>query len=775
MSKEEVNNTGEGNCMYYAYSISLMYFLLKKRNQKLTETIFARLELSEKQQKQLIELLSDPTLSRFSSAQITHIIEPILGSATRRIASLQVKEELLQRPLRSSLLSVINYELTNLFRSELKKHALLTLTEDDSEKNAQLKLLYSAFNDEIGIPSLSEAEAYSQAELYKVFKVASFEQHVKKHYENILTTYHSEWRNQLENIYQNKLISLKRSVEEDYNEQQQFIKQLLADQQLNFLEVIKKFEPEWNSALKEIYETSDRTTSLQELAKKTHIQYQFLQTLLPKNKIQFQQAIHQFPQEWESYVNTLELEGVFTQDEIINNDHYQRQFLKRVQEKSTLTFKEVISSHEELWSLWVEKIYKEKQSSISKEALNNDPFYHKEFISTLLYGTALDFFTANNNTNIDKYVAHLNTDFQWGSEETLILLHDYLQGPRELADGPDKIKIEYDNEILLAIYKNGEPSSGSQLRYPDMILNNISNVHWISLVETDNVAEQLKKDYLTLCGFNYYLQRLEEKSNTLKKKSTTASDEAQRILQQLHNIKTQFTNPESTMTTEEFSKKCQDIIRKAPKEHLQQHRGIGKILNKLLNILIFIANTGINIRNLFYGKYELIDSNPIKTESIQYINSIEHSLQALKTIRLRDTKKLLASSNQNQSTALAKNEHKGLFKHNPKETEKKLLLNCFRSLNENSVKSLEGSTDINCDAKINNKDVFLIQNILETLEIQSYTKRLDHLTTAIALETRLDSLAIKLDEYYNTTDFSNTLKEKVHREIESQAGPYYLM
>lgn len=42
-----VDNSGKGNCLYYAYSISLMYYLRAKNNVKITEDIFNKLGLKE--------------------------------------------------------------------------------------------------------------------------------------------------------------------------------------------------------------------------------------------------------------------------------------------------------------------------------------------------------------------------------------------------------------------------------------------------------------------------------------------------------------------------------------------------------------------------------------------------------------------------------------------------------------------------------------------------------------------------------------------------------
>ena len=531
MTREKIDNSGEGNCMYYAYGISLMYYLLKKRDVETAERIFNTLELSKSQKEQLHALLNDPKINRFSRAQRVDIIEPILGVATRKLASLQVKEELIKKPGSSSLLAAISYGMTYLFRLELEKNALLASEKNEEEyiRLQSLALLLEESN--FDLPNFTEAE------VYKVFNIkkpnSELYQHIVQHYQSIIDRYISEWPKHLEKIYQDKLQGVKRVVGESYLDRFKFIKELLDNKKLDFPLVIKKFQSEWEQVLEQAYEVSDKKLSKDEFASNPELRLKFLQKLVPKDKLQikpavkqfpleweayvervyqeqiiikeeikaeikgnpllqqlflnnisaleslsFTNALEQFPLEWEAYVEGLYQEQIFTKEEIKQNDHYQRQFCKNITDKTTLNFAEVISTHEDTWAEWIEKSYEKKKTTVSKEELNEDPFYHSQFFISLIHETSLAFFTANDNANINKYVAHLNTDTRWGSEETLVLLHSSLQSPQEQHVDA---KIQ---EISLAIYANGVPSSGSQRRRPNMILDNLGKWHWVSVLET---------------------------------------------------------------------------------------------------------------------------------------------------------------------------------------------------------------------------------------------------------------------------------------------------
>ena len=129
MSGLEINNSSDGNCMYYAYSISLMYFLRAKNNIEITEDIFNKLNLKEEHKILLRNLLSIDADTEFSREEIKTIIEPVLGSATRNLAAERTKTEFLTKPDDTSLFTAINYGLEFVFRWVLLENKKSNIAE----------------------------------------------------------------------------------------------------------------------------------------------------------------------------------------------------------------------------------------------------------------------------------------------------------------------------------------------------------------------------------------------------------------------------------------------------------------------------------------------------------------------------------------------------------------------------------------------------------------------------------------------------------------------
>lgn len=116
-----VDNSGKGNCMYYAYSISLMYFLRFKNNADITTHIFDKLNLTEEQKDQLKTLLNKEHHQEFIHQEIIEIIEPILGRATRDLVAEYTKAEFLKAPESSLLCSNFKYFLEFCIKKETEK------------------------------------------------------------------------------------------------------------------------------------------------------------------------------------------------------------------------------------------------------------------------------------------------------------------------------------------------------------------------------------------------------------------------------------------------------------------------------------------------------------------------------------------------------------------------------------------------------------------------------------------------------------------------------
>ncbi|STY28523.1 Dot/Icm T4SS effector [Legionella wadsworthii] len=117
----QVDNSGHGNCMYYAYSISLMYFLRTQSNPLLTDNIFNKLKLSGEEKYRLQTLLSQDSNQEFTRSEIKKIIEPILGRAARRLAAEHTKVEFKTSPQDTPLFTAGKYGLEFCFQQFFKQ------------------------------------------------------------------------------------------------------------------------------------------------------------------------------------------------------------------------------------------------------------------------------------------------------------------------------------------------------------------------------------------------------------------------------------------------------------------------------------------------------------------------------------------------------------------------------------------------------------------------------------------------------------------------------
>ncbi|WP_454781768.1 hypothetical protein [Legionella sp. WA2022007384] len=140
-----VENSGKGNCMYFAYSISLMYYLRAKNAPDSTEDIFNKLKLKEDDKIQLRKLLSKSSNYQFTSREIKTIIEPILGRATRNLAAEHTKREFKSSPHDSPLFTSAKYGLEFCFKQSLRAN------------NSELSVL---IDHEFTDPDFIEAEIY---------------------------------------------------------------------------------------------------------------------------------------------------------------------------------------------------------------------------------------------------------------------------------------------------------------------------------------------------------------------------------------------------------------------------------------------------------------------------------------------------------------------------------------------------------------------------------------------------------------------------------------
>ena len=168
-----VDNSGQGNCMYYAYSISLMYFLRAKNDEIVTEQVFDKLKLSETQRKSLKTLLTKESSDPFTKTQIKTIIEPILGQATRIAAGEFTVKEYLSNPEASPIFAATNYGM--------EYHVLNALKANSSPLG---NLIENTFNN----------RNFTQSEIYRVGGVKSgLKYYAETHLFEIIENFNEIW------------------------------------------------------------------------------------------------------------------------------------------------------------------------------------------------------------------------------------------------------------------------------------------------------------------------------------------------------------------------------------------------------------------------------------------------------------------------------------------------------------------------------------------------------------------------------------------------------
>ena len=107
--------------MYYAYSISLMYFLRARNDRGITSAIFDKLNLEPSQKNTLVKVLKKSPTETFSPSDTKNIIEPILGAATRKLAASATKKEFKKAPRNTSLFAAATYGIEYYFKLALQK------------------------------------------------------------------------------------------------------------------------------------------------------------------------------------------------------------------------------------------------------------------------------------------------------------------------------------------------------------------------------------------------------------------------------------------------------------------------------------------------------------------------------------------------------------------------------------------------------------------------------------------------------------------------------
>lgn len=114
-----IDNKGRGNCMYYAYAISLMYHLRAQDYDTVTK-ILGRLNLTPVQHKKILAILDhNQNLTNPFDTHDTSTIQEILGPACRGLASRAVRKEFVANPADTALYSASAYQFFEHFSKYL--------------------------------------------------------------------------------------------------------------------------------------------------------------------------------------------------------------------------------------------------------------------------------------------------------------------------------------------------------------------------------------------------------------------------------------------------------------------------------------------------------------------------------------------------------------------------------------------------------------------------------------------------------------------------------
>lgn len=112
MKTTTIDNKGQGDCMYYAYAISLMYHL-RAQEETYYLPIIERLQLNNKNQTRILNIIKTHQKStvRFDK-QTQGSIQDILAPALRAFLSQVVKEEFKTNPFLPSYMQPRPYSLS---------------------------------------------------------------------------------------------------------------------------------------------------------------------------------------------------------------------------------------------------------------------------------------------------------------------------------------------------------------------------------------------------------------------------------------------------------------------------------------------------------------------------------------------------------------------------------------------------------------------------------------------------------------------------------------
>lgn len=124
-------------------------------------------------------------------------------------------------------------------------------------------------------------------------------------------------------------------------------------------------------------------------------------------------------------------------------------------------------------------------------------------------------------------------------------------------------------------------------------------------------------------SFEKNIRELEQKALNLRKRGyITSSALVTRLINDIESQKHNFFEGEQDLT--QFSTNCNSLLDNAKNSDLSKLRGVGKLINSLVNVLISIATLGV--ANIVTGRLNVVQQT---TNSIEKVNKMKASLHEL--------------------------------------------------------------------------------------------------------------------------------------------------
>ncbi len=171
-----VNNGSDGNCLYYSYGISLMYFLRQKNDSAITQRPFDKLKLSSSNQARLNKLMTDTSGRKFTRSEI-RTIERITCKPIKQLMTDRTEQEYLNDPDSSNLVTSTTYGLEYYFKRVCRR-----------EHADFARLITNNFTN----------RDYTEAEIYRVRGIkAELRKYAEKISESVREEFKAGWDEEL--------------------------------------------------------------------------------------------------------------------------------------------------------------------------------------------------------------------------------------------------------------------------------------------------------------------------------------------------------------------------------------------------------------------------------------------------------------------------------------------------------------------------------------------------------------------------------------------------